>query len=103
MTEFDKADQNGDGSIDQVEWERMKLDAERERLADENTDRDSKRFMCFLCLGGMLMYPAAVIVTEFLQLPAASQLLASMANIYYPSTSLVVGSYFGFSAMGAKK
>ena len=35
MTEFDKADHNGDGSIDRAEWERMKLDAERERLAGE--------------------------------------------------------------------
>jgi hypothetical protein len=103
MTQFEATDTNGDGVIDQYEWERMKLDAERERLADENTDRDSKRFMCMVCLAGMLLYPSAVIFTEFLGLPAASQLLASMANIYYPSVSLVVGSYFGFSAMSAKK
>jgi len=99
---FDQVDQNGDGLIDQAEWERMKLDAERERLADENNDRDAKRKMCYFCLAGMLMYPAAVVITEMLKLPTASQLLSSMANIYYPSVSLVVGSYFGFSAMSGK-
>ena len=103
MTHFEATDTNGDGVIDQYEWERMKLDAERERLADENNDRDAKRKMCYFCLAGMLMYPAAVVITELLKIPAASQLLASMANIYYPSVSLVVGSYFGFSAMSAKK
>jgi hypothetical protein len=102
MTEFEKTDLNGDGVIDQTEWDRMKLEAERERLADENNDRDAKRNMCYVCLAGMLLYPAAVVITEALKLPAASQLLSSMANIYYPSVSLVVGSYFGFSAMSNK-
>jgi hypothetical protein len=103
MKPFDDTDQNGDGVIDRCEWDRMQLEAERERLEDLNTDRDAKRFMCFMCLAGMLIYPAAVVITEFFALPAASQLLASMANIYYPSVSLVVGSYFGFSAMAGKK
>ena len=103
MTHFEATDTNGDGVIDQHEWERMRLDAERERLADENNDRDSKRRMTWFCLVGMLIYPAGVVFTELLNLPSASQLLSSMSNIYYPSISLVVGAYFGFSAMSAKK
>jgi len=45
MTEFEKADKDQNGHIDQAEWDAMQLEFERERLIDENNDRDSKRRM----------------------------------------------------------
>jgi len=50
----------------------------------------------------MLIYPAGVVFTELLGINQASQLLSSMSTIYYPSISLVVGAYFGFTALAKK-
>jgi hypothetical protein len=102
MTEFEKADKDQNGHIDQAEWDAMQLEFERERLIDENNDRDSKRRMTWFCLIGMLIYPAGVVFTELLGINQASQLLSSMSTIYYPSISLVVGAYFGFTALAKK-
>jgi len=102
MTEFEKADKDQNGHIDQAEWDAMQLEFERERLIDENNDRDSKRRMTWFCLIGMLIYPAGVVFTELLEINQASQLLSSMSTIYYPSISLVVGAYFGFTALAKK-
>lgn len=102
MTQFDQADKDQNGHIDQAEWDAMQLEFERERLIDENNDRDSKRRMTWFCLIGMLIYPAGVVFTELLGINQASQLLSSMSTIYYPSISLVVGAYFGFTALAKK-
>ena len=102
MTQFEMADKDQNGHIDQAEWDAMQLEFERERLIDENNDRDSKRRMTWFCLIGMLIYPAGVVFTELLDINQASQLLSSMSTIYYPSISLVVGAYFGFTALAKK-
>jgi hypothetical protein len=51
----------------------------------------------------MVMYPAAIIVSSVVGLNTAAELIADIANIYVVSVSALVGAYFGFNAMGAKK
>jgi hypothetical protein len=49
------------------------------------------------------MYPAAIVVSSVVGLDTAAGLIADIANIYVVSVSALVGAYFGFNAMGAKK
>ena len=43
LTEFDKADADSNGHIDQREWEKLELEDRRRRLDDENSKRDQQR------------------------------------------------------------
>jgi hypothetical protein len=48
----------------------------------------------------MLVFPFGVVFTEWMQLPQASEMLASMSNIYYVSIAAIVAAYYGFTNMG---
>lgn len=99
MTEYDL---NQNGVIDPEEREIM-LEDRRRRMEDEDAKRDAQRNMTWFALSGMVMYPAAIIVSSVVGLDTAAGLIADIANIYVVSVSALVGAYFGFNAMGAKK
>jgi hypothetical protein len=99
MTEYDL---NKNGVIDPEEREIM-LEDRRRRMEDEDAKRDAQRNMTWFALSGMVMYPAAIIVSSVVGLDTAAELIADIANIYVVSVSALVGAYFGFNAMGAKK
>ena len=61
MDEFKKFDVDGNGTIDQAEWDRMALEDRRLRMQDEDAQRDAIRSMTWFALFGMLLYPFAVI------------------------------------------
>jgi len=62
MTEFQKADLNGDGSISKQEME-IYLEAKRREMEDEDAKRDQQRKMVWFALFGMLLYPLFVFGT----------------------------------------
>lgn len=99
MTEYDL---NQNGILDPEEREIM-LEDRRRRMEDEDAKRDAQRNMTWFALSGMVMYPAAIIVSSVVGLDTAAGLIADIANIYVVSVSALVGAYFGFNAMGAKK
>jgi hypothetical protein len=99
MTEYDL---NQNGILDPEEREIM-LEDRRRRMEDEDAKRDAQRNMTWFALSGMIMYPAAIVVSSVVGLNTAAELIADIANIYVVSVSALVGAYFGFNAMGAKK
>jgi len=99
MTEYDL---NQNGILDPEEREIM-LEDRRRRMEDEDAKRDAQRNMTWFALSGMVMYPAAIVVSSVVGLNTAAELIADIANIYVVSVSALVGAYFGFNAMGAKK
>jgi hypothetical protein len=99
MTEYDL---NKNGILDPEEREIM-LEDRRRRMEDEDAKRDAQRNMTWFALSGMVMYPAAIVVSSVVGLNTAAELIADIANIYVVSVSALVGAYFGFNAMGAKK
>lgn len=94
-----KYDYNGDGKLDAEEREIM-LEDRRRIMSDNDARRDAQRRMCWFSLFGMLLFPFGVIFSEWMELPQASVMLASMSNIYYVSIAAIVGSYYGFTNMG---
>jgi len=103
VTELEsKYDLNGDGVIDKQEREIM-LEDLRRKMLDDDAQRDQQRKMVWFVLFGMLGYPLFVIIASLAGLDKASDILGSMATIYFPATSLILGAFFGASAYAAKK
>jgi hypothetical protein len=95
-------DLNKNGVIDPDEREIM-LEDRRRRMEDEDAKRDAQRNMTWFALSGMVLYPIAILVASVVGLETAAGLIADIANIYVVSVSALVGAYFGFNAMGARK
>lgn len=102
MSEFDKADTNGNGTIEQDEWDKLALEDRRREMIDADLKRDSQRRMAWFALLGMLLYPFAVLLSAALGLSQAAEIIGSMASIYFVSIAALVGAFFGFSNMGTK-
>ena len=100
--EMQKYDLNGDGVLQEDERALM-LEDRRLKIEDDNQHRDQSRLMIWYVLFGMLGYPFFVIVAEMLGLGKATEILGSMATIYFPATSLILASFFGANAYQAKK
>ena len=102
MTEFEKYDADGNGHIDQAEWQKLELEDRRMRINDENSKRDQQRAMIWFALGGMLLYPFSIVLTSWAGLEQATESLTSIAGVYFVSVSALVASFFGFTNIGKK-
>ncbi len=95
-----KYDLNDNGKIDPDEREIMLED--RRRMM-EDAHRDQTRKMAWFSLWGMLLYPFGVVLTGWLGLDQASNIIGSMASIYFVSVAGVVSVFMGVAKLGAKK
>ena len=98
----DDYDLDKDGKLDSEERE-IYLEDRRRRMEDEDAKRDAQRNMTWFALSGMVLYPAAILLCSLIGMETAAMLIADIANIYVVSVSALVGAYFGFNAIGAKK
>ena len=95
-------DMNGNGKLDPEEREIM-LEDRRRRMLDEDAHRDQTRKMAWFSLWGMLLYPFGVVLTGWLGLDQASNIIGSMASIYFVSVAGVVSVFMGVAKLGGKK
>ena len=95
-------DMNGNGKLDPEEREIM-LEDRRRRMLDEDAHRDQTRKMAWFSLWGMLLYPFGVVLTGWLGLDQASNIIGSMASIYFVSVAGVVSVFMGVAKLGNKK
>ncbi len=100
---FDKYDVNKDGTIDEVEWQKLALEDRWRELSDADAKRDTQRRLTMACAAGMLLYPFAILGASALGLDTAADLIADIASVYVVAASGVVVGYFGFNAMEARK
>tara|TARA_Y100000015_G_scaffold20063_1_gene19441 strand:+ start:39 stop:341 length:303 start_codon:yes stop_codon:yes gene_type:complete len=98
----DDYDLDKDGKLDAEERE-IYLEDRRRKMEDEDAKRDAQRNMTWFALSGMVLYPAAILLCSLIGMETAAMLIADIANIYVVSVSALVGAYFGFNAIGAKK
>jgi hypothetical protein len=95
-------DLNGNNKIDPDEREIM-LEDRRRKMEDEDHKRDAQLKMTWFALSGMLGYPFLIVLSSYLGLNQAAELLTDIAAVYVVAVSGVTAAYFGFSSMGAKK
>jgi hypothetical protein len=96
------ADTNGDGKVSKAEQE-MYLEFKRKELQDQDAMRDAQRNMAWFALGGMLLYPFAVVLSVWIGLESASKILGDMAATYFVSVAAIVAAFFGGQAFTNKK
>ena len=100
--EVAKKDTNGDGHISKQEME-MDLEFKRKELEDADARRDAMRQMAWFSLFGMLLYPFAVVIANWVGLDQASKILGDMAATYFVSVAAIVAAFFGTQAYTKKK
>ena len=102
MSEFHPADTNGDGKVSEQEHA-MYMEFKRKELEDQDAMRDAQRNMAWFALGGMLLYPFAVVLATWIGLEQASKILGDMAATYFVSVAAIVAAFFGGQAFTASK
>ena len=95
-------DTNGDGHISKGEMD-MHLEFKRKELEDADAMRDAQRKMAWFSLGGMLLYPAAVVVASLAGLSEAQATLGDMAPTYFVAVAGIVAAFFGAQAFSKGK
>ena len=99
---YHPADSNGDGKVDPEEHA-MYMEFKRKELEDADAMRDAQRNMTWFALFGMLMYPGMVVVTDFIELDKAANILGDMAPTYFVAVAGLVAAFFGAQAWSGKK
>ena len=99
--EYHPADTNGDGKVSNSE-EAMYLEARRKELEDQDAMRDAQRNMAWFALGGMLLYPFAVVLASLIGLDEAQKTLGNMAPTYFVSVAAIVAAFYAKEAVGKK-
>ena len=94
-------DRNGDGHISELEYE-MDMEFKRKELEDADAMRDAQRKMAWFSLMGMLLYPFAVVLANWIGLDQASKILGDMAPTYFVSVAALVAAFFGADALKKK-
>ena len=95
-------DTNGDGHISLEEYE-MDMEFKRKELEDADAMRDAQRKMAWFSLAGMLLYPFAVVLANFISLDQAAKILGDMAATYFVSVAAIIMAFFGANAYSDKK
>ena len=99
---FHPADTNGDGKVTEEEH-KMYMEFKRRELEDADAMRDAQRKMAWFSLGGMLLYPAIVLVAVLIGVDQAAKILGDMAAVYFVSVAAIVAAFFGAQAVGKSK
>jgi len=94
-------DTNGDGHISKAEME-MALEFKRKSLEDQDAQRDAMRKMTWFALMGMLLYPFAIVLTSYLGMGEAANIVGDIAPTYFVAISALVAAFFGADALKKK-
>ena len=100
-------DRDGDGIITDSEIateERMiRLADLKSDMENEDAKQDAQRRMAWFALWGMLLYPFAVVLAQWLSLDQAASILGDMAAVYFVSVAAIVAAFYGKEALAASR
>ena len=106
-SQWDHLDRDGDGIIsdEEIAMEERMIQLQDMRSDMENDDKkqDAQRNMAWFALGGMLLYPFAVVLAIWLGLTQAGTILGDMAAVYFVSVAAIVAAFYGKEAYAAGK
>jgi hypothetical protein len=76
--QLQEADTNGDGYVSSEELS-LYLEFKRRELEDQDAQRDAMRKMTWFALWGMLLYPATIVISSWLDLDDADFIICYIA------------------------
>jgi len=92
-------DKDGDGIVTDEEFE---MEQKLVQLENEDKKQDAQRNMAWFALGGMLLYPAIVVIATLFSLDNAAKILGDMAAVYFVSVAAIVAAFYGKEALAQK-
>ena len=92
-------DKDGDGIVTDEEFE---MEEKLMRMENEDKKQDAQRNMAWFALSGMLLYPFAVVIAQWLGLEQAVKILGDMASVYFVSVAAIVAAFYGSQALNKK-
>ena len=92
-------DKDGDGIVTDEEFE---MEEKLMRMENEDKKQDAQRNMAWFALSGMLLYPFAVVIAQWLGLEQAAKILGDMASVYFVSVAAIVAAFYGSQALNKK-
>jgi hypothetical protein len=105
-SKYNNLDADGDGVITDEEFGQAEkiMELDQKRLMIENQDKreDAQRAMAWFALAGMLLYPFAVVLANWMGLENAPNILGDMAPTYFVSVAAIVAAFYGTQAYTSK-
>ena len=98
-SQYAHLDLDGDGVVTDEE---LDMDERMMRLDNEDKKQDAQRNMAWFALGGMLLYPFAVVLAVWLGLDQGGKILGDMASVYFVSVAAIVAAFYGSQALQKK-
>ena len=92
-------DKDGDGVVTDEEFE---MEEKLMRMENEDKKQDAQRNMAWFALSGMLLYPFAVVVAQWLGLEQAAKILGDIASVYFVTVAAIVAAFYGSQALNKK-
>ena len=99
-SQYAHLDLDGDGVVTDEE---LDMDERMMRLDNEDKKQDAQRNMAWFALGGMLLYPFAVVLAVWLGLDQGGKILGDMASVYFVSVAAIVAAFYGSQALQKKQ
>jgi hypothetical protein len=96
-------DTDGDGIITDEELDQaeavLRFEQEKVRFENEDKKQDAQRNMAWFALGGMLLYPFAVVIAVLVGLDKAADVLGDMAPTYFVAVAAIVAAFYAKEAL----
>ena len=106
-SQWSHLDRDGDGIItdDEIATEErmIRLQDLKSDMENEDAKQDAQRRMAWFALWGMLLYPFAVVLAQWLGLDQAASILGDMAAVYFVSVAAIVAAFYGKEALAASR
>ena len=106
-SQWSHLDRDGDGIItdDEIATEErmIRLQDLKSDMENEDAKQDAQRRMAWFALWGMLLYPFAVVLAQWLGLAQAATILGDMAAVYFVSVAAIVAAFYGKEALAASR
>ena len=101
-SKYNQYDANSDGIVNDDELKQaeeiMKIDHAKMLIENQDKREDAQRNMAWFALTGMLLYPACVVLADYVGLDSASMILGDMAATYFVSVAAIVAAFYGSQA-----
>lgn len=98
-SKYAQFDADGDGIVTDEE---MAMAEKMIQIENDDKKEDAQRNMAWFALFGMLLYPFAVVIANWIGLASAATILGDMAPTYFVSVAAIVAAFYAKEGYASK-